>query len=95
MALSGQLVAVTNRSVESCWLFLAHVGPEQIVLTSLGGSCGPRLAVTNPTAELSGSFLPTLGRNKSYCLGGSSGPHLAVTNRIAESWWLFLAHVWP
>ena len=69
---------------------------------------GPRLAVTNLTAEswwllhivlpsLGGSFWPTLGRNKSYCrvLVALSGQLLAVTNRTAESWWLFLAHVCP
>ena len=53
---------------------------QQIVLPSFGGS-----------------FWPTFGRNKSYCrvLVALSGPRLAVTNRTAESWWLFLAHVWP
>ena len=41
---------------------------------------GPRLAVTNRTAESWWLFLAHV---------------LAVTNRTAESWWLFLAHVWP
>ena len=94
MALSGPRLAVTNRTAESWWLFLAHVWPQQIVLPSLGGSfwpslgrnksycrvslalSGPRLAVTNRTAESWWLFL-------------------AVTNRTAESWWPFLAHVWP
>ena len=40
---------------------------------------GQLLAVTNRTAV-------------SVAL---SGQLLAVTNRTAESWWLFLAHVWP
>ena len=83
MALSGPRLAATNRTAESWWLFLAQV----LVLPSLGGS-----------------FWPNLGHNKSYCrvlvalsgqivlpsLGGSFWP-----NRTAESWWLFLAHVWP
>ena len=80
MALSGLRLAVTNRTAESWWLFLANSWPSQIVLPSLGGS-----------------FWPILGRHKSYCrvLVVFSGTRLAVTNRTAESWWLFLAHVWP
>ena len=89
MALSGQLVAVTNRTAESWWLFL-----EQIVLPSLGGSFWPILGRYKSYCR---SFWPSLGRNKSYCRVSValSGPRLAVTNRTAESWWLFLAHVWP
>ena len=87
VALSGPRLAVTNRTAESWWLFLAHVWPQQIVLPSLGGFFPVLVA-------FSGQLL---GRNKSYCrvLVALSGPRLAVTNRTAESWWLFLAHVWP
>ena len=96
MALSGQLLAVTNRSVESCWLFLAHVWPEQIVLPSLGGSLWPTFgrnkSYCRVSAALSCQLLAVTNRTALVAL---SGPHLAVTNRIAESWWLFLAHVWP
>ena len=59
---------------------------------------GPRLALTNRTAESCGLFLAhVFGRNKSYCRVSValSGQLLAVTNRTAESRWLFLAHDWP
>ena len=76
---SGPHLAGTNRTAESWWLFLANSWPEQIVLLSLGGS-----------------FWPRFGCNKSYCRVSVvlSGTRL-TTNRTAESWWLFLAHVWP
>ena len=82
MAPSGQVLAVTNRTAESWWLFLAHVWPLQIVLPSLGGSFWPRfgrnksycrvsVALSGPgsavTSRTGGSFWPTFGRNKSYC----------------------------
>ena len=37
-ALSGPHLAVTNRTAESWRLFLAHVWPQQIVLSNLGDS---------------------------------------------------------
>ena len=46
MALSGPRLAVTNRTAESWWLFLAHVWPQQIVLAGLCGSFWPRLGHT-------------------------------------------------
>ena len=130
VALSGQLLAVTTRTAESWWLFLAHVCRNKSYFRVLVALSGQLLAVTNRTAEswwlflwpnswpqqivlpsLRGSFLPTLGRNKShggsfwptlgrnksYCrvLVALSGQLLAVTNRTAESWWLFLANSWP
>ena len=41
---------------------------------------------------LSGPHLAVTNRTAEVAL---SCPRLAVTNRTAESWWLFLAHVWP
>ena len=92
---SGTRLAVTNRTAESRWLFLANSWPKQIVLPSLGGSFYGQI----------------LGRNKSYCrvsvalscqllavtnrAVALSDELLAVTNRTAESWWLFLANSWP
>ena len=67
---------------------------------------GPRLAVTNYTAELfavtnrtTESRLLFLDNSWSFLncrvLVALSGQLLAVTNRSVESCWLFLAHVWP
>ena len=80
VALSGQLLAVTNRTAEFWWLFLAHVWPKQIVLPSLGGSFWPTFGRNKSYCRV---------------LVALSGQLLAVTNRTAEFWWLFLAHVWP
>ena len=77
MALSGPRLAVTNRTAESRWLFLAHVWPEQIVLPGLGGSFWPTLGRDKSYCRVSvalsgqllagGIFWPIMGRNKSYC----------------------------
>ena len=80
VALSGQLLAGTNRTAESRWLFLAKSWPEQIVLPSLGGSFWPTLGRNKSYCRVSVAF---------------SGHFLAATNRSAESRWLFLAQVWP
>ena len=110
VTLSGQLLAVSNRTAESWWLFLANSWPYQIVLPSLGGSFWPTFGSNKSYCRVSVAL--SVGRNKSYCrvLVALSGPHLAVThrtaksrwlfllavtNRTAESWWLFLANSWP
>ena len=51
VALSGQLLAVTNRTAESWWLFLAHVGRNKSYCRVLVALSGQLLAVTNRTAE--------------------------------------------
>ena len=70
VVLSGQLLAVTNRTAESWWLFLAHVWPQQIVLPSLGGSFWPPLGCNKSYCRV---------------LVALSGQLLAVTNRTAAA----------
>ena len=83
MAVSGPLVAVTNRTAGSWWLLLAHSWSLQIILSGLGGFfwptlgrkkshyrvvlSGPLLVVANRAAGAWDFFWPSLGRNKSYC----------------------------
>ena len=92
MAFSGTRLAVTNRTAESWWLFLAKL---LAVTNSTAESSWLFLAHVWPQQivlrSLGGSFCPSLGRNKSYCqvLLALSGLRLAATNRTAESWWLF------
>ena len=71
MALSDPRLAVTNRTAESWWLFLANSWPEQIVLPSLGGFFWPTLGRNKSYCRV---------------LVALSGQLLAGTNRIAESW---------
>ena len=77
---SWWLFLVTNRTGGSWWLFLVHSSPQQIGLSSLGGSFWPTLGRNNSYCRV---------------LVALSGPRLALTNRTAESWWLFLANSWP
>ena len=93
--LSGQVLAVTNRTAESRWLFLAHVWPQQIVQPSLGGSFWPRFGRNKSYCRVSVALSGPGSAVTSRTAVALSGPRLAVTNRTAESWWLFLAHVWP
>ena len=80
MALSGPRLAVTTRTAESRWLFLANYWPQQNVRPSVGGFIWPTLGRNTSYSRV---------------LVALSGPRLAVTNRTAESWWLFLANSWP
>ena len=80
VALSGPRLAVTNRTPESWWLYLANSWPQHIVLPSLGGSFWPTFSRNKSYCRVLVAF---------------SGQLLAVTNRTAESWWLFLDNSWP
>ena len=71
VALSGQLLAVTNRTAESWWLFLAHVWPQQIVLPSFGGSFWLMFGRNKSYCRI---------------LAALSGQLLAVTDRTVEFW---------
>ena len=62
---------------------------------------GPRLAVTNRTAESRWAVTNRTAESwwlflaKCRISVAFSGPRLAAANRTAESRWLFLAYVWP
>ena len=79
VALSGPRLAVTNRTAESRWLFLAHSWPLQIVLPSLNAFFWLTFGRNKSYYRFSVALSCQL---------------LAVSNRIAESWRLFLANSW-
>ena len=83
MAPSGQLLAVTNRTAESWWLFLANSWSLQIVLPSLGGSFWPTLGRNKSQCwpSLCGYFWTTLSRPRVRFVSFKSWPEKATKTR--------------